>query len=165
MIVSSLGFTALAGTERAILNLSDYLMSKHNSIELVAICSLEDLQKEVVAEFKQFNIIRYKSNLGRPVNLRMFLRLIFGIEYTNDWKIISGILHKNKNLNNLPDVILTTSLILDVKKALKHEQLNIKVVYWPHISIDGTQLKSLKYRIRNIFVQFTHNVRESNDEC
>ncbi len=157
MIVSELSFTAFAGMERVILNLSDYLMSKHNSIELVSTCNPKYLQKEVIAEFKQFNIIRYKQVNKRPVRLRISLRLIFGIEYTRNWKIISDILHKNNNLNNLPDVILVTSplLILDTKKALKHEHLNIKVVYWPHFSLDRTPLiKSLKDRIADALSQF-----------
>ncbi len=149
MIVSALSFTAFAGMERVILNLSDYFMSKHNSLELVSVCDLKDLQKEVITEFKQFNIIRYKrSNLKA---IRLFSGLILG--YTSNWEMISDVLHKNKNLNNLPDIILATTLILDVKKALKHEHLNIKVVYWPHFSMDRPLL-SLRDRIKNILSQF-----------
>ena len=155
MIIHAGGFTVLGGIERVVLNLGNYLMRKHNSLELVSICNLTELQKKVIIEFERFNVSRYKSKTNSRI-LKIFPRLILGIEYTRDWKIISDILHKN-NPNNLPDVILVTlpHFILDVKKALKHEHLNIKVVYWPHNSLDRTPLiKSLKDRIGDVLFQF-----------
>jgi len=158
MIVHFGGFTVLGGIERVILNLENYFLKSGNIVnivKLISLCDYDGLQKNVIEEFKQFNMIRYKSRTNQRV-LKIFSRLVLGIDYTKDWKIFLDIL--NESYDDLPDIILVTIpyFLLDARKAIEYKKLNIKVVYWPHSSLDRSPLiNSFKDKVGDILFQFT----------
>lgn len=71
MIIYSGGFTVMGGIERVISNLVNYLTQHNNSFEFVSICNAEDYKKDVIDEFKHFNVIRYKSKTNSRI-LKIF---------------------------------------------------------------------------------------------